>query len=75
MNFYKQLGQNIKERRKSLGYTQQQLADKMGLSLNFIGKIEVAYSKPSLDTLIELAEILETSVSDLTKFWINDCNC
>lgn len=68
MNFYKQLGQNIKERRKSLGYTQQQLADKMGLSLNFIGKIEVAYSKPSLDTLIELAEILETSVSDLTKF-------
>ncbi|MFR1671545.1 MAG: helix-turn-helix domain-containing protein [Candidatus Gastranaerophilaceae bacterium] len=68
MNFYKQLGQNIKERRKSLGYTQQQLADKMGLSLNFIGKIEVAFSKPSLDTLIELAEILETSVSDLTKF-------
>lgn len=68
MNFYKQLGKNIKERRKSLGYTQQQLADKMGLSLNFIGKIEVAYSKPSLDTLIELAEILETSVSDLTKF-------
>lgn len=68
MNFYKQLGKNIKERRKSLGYTQQQLADKMGLSLNFIGKIEVAFSKPSLDTLIELAEILETSVSDLTKF-------
>ncbi len=66
--FYKQLGHNIKQKRKQLGLTQQQLADKMNISLNFMGKIEVAFSKPSLDTLIELANALETSVSDLTKF-------
>lgn len=66
--FYKDLGQNIKNRRKKLGLTQQQLADKMNMSLNFIGKIEVAFSKPSLDTLIEIAEVLGTTVSDLTKF-------
>ena len=66
--FYKKLGQNIKQRRKELGLTQQELADKMNISLNFMGKIEVAFSQPSLDTLIELAKSLETTVSDLTKF-------
>lgn len=40
----------------------------MNISLNFMGKIEVAFSKPSLDTLIELAKALDTSVSELTKF-------
>lgn len=68
-DFYKLLGKNIKDRRKKLGFTQQQLADKMNISLNFMGKIEVAFSKPSLDTLIELADALETTVSELTKFY------
>ena len=44
--FYVKLGQNIKHRRKELGLTQQELADKMNISLNFMGKIEVAFSKP-----------------------------
>ncbi len=66
--FYVKLGQNIKHRRKELGLTQQELADKMNISLNFMGKIEVAFSKPSLDTLIELSNALETTVSDLTRF-------
>ena len=48
--------------------TQQQLADCLNISLNFMGKIEVAFSKPSLDTLIDIAQKLEISVSDLTKF-------
>ena len=68
MCFYKKLGKNIKYRRQKLGLTQQQLADELNLSLNFVGKIEVAFSKPSLDTLIEIAEALETTVSDLTNF-------
>ncbi len=68
MCFYKKLGKNIKYRRQKLGLTQQQLAEKLDLSLNFIGKIEVAFSKPSLDTLIQIADALETSVSELTKF-------
>ena len=50
-DFYVLLGKNIKKRRRELGLTQQQLADKMDISLNFMGKIEVAFSKPSLDTL------------------------
>lgn len=65
---YKHLGKNIKKRRKELNLTQQELADRLGLSLNFIGKIEVAFSKPSLDTLIDIAEKLETTVSELANF-------
>ena len=67
-NFYAKLGVNIKEKRKALGLTQQELADRANLSLNFVGKIEVAFSKPSLDTVIIIAEALETSVSELCEF-------
>lgn len=67
-DFYIKLGKNIKKRRKELHLTQQQLADCLNISLNFMGKIEVAFSKPSLDTLIDIAQKLEISVSDLTKF-------
>ncbi len=67
-DFYVRLGKNIKARRKKLGLTQQQLADKMDISLNFMGKIEVAFSKPSLDTLISFATALDTTVSELTDF-------
>lgn len=66
-DFYKILGANIKQRRKALQMTQQELADKIGISLNFMGKIEVAFSRPSLDTLIMIAEALDTTVSDLVK--------
>ena len=62
------ISEKIRYYRELRGLTQQQLADKMNMSLNFVGKIEVAFSKPSLDTLIEIADVLETTVSDLTKF-------
>jgi transcriptional regulator with XRE-family HTH domain len=67
-DFYKKLGKNIKNLRQKSGMTQQDLADKLNLSLNFIGKIEVAFSKPSLDTVIKIAEGLNVSVSELCNF-------
>lgn len=66
--FYKQLGKNIKNRRVELNLTQQALAEKINLSLNFVGKIEVAFSKPSLKTLIDIANALDTTVSELCNF-------
>ncbi len=65
---YKKLGKNIKKRRMELGYTQQELADKIGKGLNFVGKIEVAFSKPSFDTIIEIANALEIKLKDLFDF-------
>ncbi len=66
--FYKKLGLNIKKYRDKADLTQQMLADKIDKSLNFVGKIEVAFSKPSLDTVIDIADALGVSVSELTKF-------
>ena len=54
--------------RTNRGLSQQALADKLDISLNFVGKIEVAFSRPSLDTLIKIADGLDLSVSDLCKF-------
>lgn len=65
---YKNLGRNIKYYRNQLGLTQQKLADKIGKGLNFVGKIEVAYSKPSFDTIIKISEALNVELKDLFDF-------
>lgn len=70
--FYKQLGINIKKKREILGLTQQELADKTGIFLNHIGKIEVAFSKPSLEAVIKIAIALNITVSDLCNFKTNN---
>lgn len=67
-NTYRKLGLNIKKYRVLKGLTQEKLADKVNLSLDFIGKIEIAYSKPSLDTIISIANALEIPLKDLFDF-------
>lgn len=67
-DFYKKLGLNIKKLRKEKNLTQQELADKIGKGLNFMGKIEIAFSKPHIDTLIDIADALGVTVSELTNF-------
>ena len=66
-NFYTKLGINIKKQRKLKKLTQQNLADMVGITLNHMGKIEVAYSKPSLDLMVDIANALDITVSDLCK--------
>ena len=67
-DFYKLLGKNIKKYRKKSKLTQQEFADRLNISLNFVGKIEVAFSKPSLDMLIKIADGLGITVSELCNF-------
>jgi len=66
--FYEKLGINIKKQRKLQSLTQQNLADMAGITLNHMGKIEIAYSKPSLDTLLDIANALDITISELCKF-------
>ncbi len=67
-NIYKKLGKKIKELRIEQGLTQQELADKIEKGLNFVGKIEVAFSKPSFDTIIDIANALNVKLKDLFNF-------
>lgn len=62
---YKQIGNNIKKVRKSKNLTQEQLAVLIGKGLNFVGKIEVGFSHPSLNTIIDIAKALDIDLKDL----------
>ena len=49
---------NIKERREELGMSQKDLAEKAGISQSFLCDIEQGRSKPSIDTALKIAEVL-----------------
>ena len=66
--FYKQLGKRIKFLREQRGLTQQALAEKSGISLNYLGKIEVAMNKPRLKTIFKIAEALEINPYEFFNF-------
>ena len=55
----------MRERRKSLGLTQEQLADKSGLSANYIAKLEMEKRIPSASALVSLSEALQVKVAEL----------
>ncbi len=61
---YKSIGKKISKRRKELGLTQETLAEKIGLSVSYIGAIERGEKVPSLPVFIDIANVLEIS-SDL----------
>jgi len=59
---YSVIGANIKRRRKDFGLTQGVLAKEIGLSTVFISQIENGVRKPSLETLVKIAGVLNVSV-------------
>lgn len=60
-----QLSSRIKDRRKTLGYTQEELAEKINLSHSHYSKIENSISSPSLDTLIKISKVLGMSLDSI----------
>lgn len=59
------LGANIRKYRKQIGITQEQLAEKIGRSVNYIGMIERGEKVPSLKTFVLIANTLGTSTDVL----------
>lgn len=57
----------ISKRRKELGLTQQELADKLFVSNKVISKWETGKSVPDTSILVELANVLEISLDELLK--------
>lgn len=66
--FYKNLGLKIKQQREKAGLTQEQLAEKAKISLDFLGKIEVSINNPGLRSLLKIADALGINVKDLFDF-------
>jgi len=60
-----ELGAILRERRGRQGLSQQALADRAGLSRNFVAQIERGESSPTVATLARLAAALTTTVGEL----------
>lgn len=57
----------IKEYREKKGWTQEQLADKIGVVKSAVSMWETGDRKPDICTLKKLAELLECTADDLLK--------
>ncbi|WP_084403228.1 helix-turn-helix domain-containing protein [Paenibacillus antarcticus] len=60
-----QLAARIRAFRKLKGYTQQQLASKMGISLAILGEIERGNRYVDDQILNKISEVLDISISEL----------
>lgn len=61
------LGEKIARQRKELNYTQEQLADILGVSRQSISKWESDITYPETDKLIELGKLFNCSMDYLLK--------
>lgn len=59
------LGRKIQKERKKYELTQEQLAEKVGISRAYMGYIEQGRYAPSLGVVEKIAKVLKVRVSDL----------
>jgi transcriptional regulator with XRE-family HTH domain len=61
------VGGRLRIARRSVGLTQKQLADKLGVESITVSRWERGVTSPSLPRLRRIAELTETTVSDLVR--------
>lgn len=62
---YQIVGENIRTMRRRAHLSQEQLAEKTDLNTNYVGEIERAEKKITLETLEKIAKVLGVRISDL----------
>lgn len=65
MMFHERLARNIRNARKAAGMTQEQLAQRIGLTKNSVSFYENAKRMPSIETMSIMRNVLDTSLDDL----------
>jgi len=63
----KAIAANIRSKREYRNYTQEYLAAKLNISQNAYSKIELGYTKITVERLFQIAAILEFDVSELIE--------
>lgn len=66
------LGTNIRTLRKKMGWTQEKLAEKAGISVPFMTQIELARKTASLEVIENIAKVLNVSYERLFKTDISE---
>ena len=64
---YRAMGVRVLLRRRELKITQEQLAERVGVSCSFIGHIERAEKKPSVETVVALCDSLDITADYLLR--------
>lgn len=59
------IGNRLREARRQKGMTQEELANKAGISRYWLNSIENGRQPPGRATMIRLSEVLDISVGDL----------
>ncbi|MBE9586093.1 helix-turn-helix transcriptional regulator [Mucilaginibacter sp. JRF] len=63
----KSVAANIRKQREAKNYTQEYLAAKLKISQNAYSKIELGYTKITLERLFQISDILETNITSLIQ--------
>jgi transcriptional regulator with XRE-family HTH domain len=61
MDMRKLVGDNVRHQRTALNITQEQLAERSGFSQQYLSDLERGRRNPTVVTLFELAQALETT--------------
>jgi transcriptional regulator with XRE-family HTH domain len=64
----KLFGKRLKNLRESKGWTQENLAEKMNISSNYLSSIERGKENPTFDMLIKFSDALEVEMWELFDF-------
>lgn len=61
------IAENIAARRAELNLTQEELAEKVGVTQAFISLVEKGFKTPSVEVSKRLAEALDTTIDELVS--------
>ncbi len=59
------IGKNLKQIRKSNGYTQEKLAEKIEVSVRYVSDIEQDRAKPSYEVLIKICNVFQVTLDQI----------
>ena len=68
------IGKNIQKIRKSNGYTQEKLAEKIEVSVRYISDIEQDRAKPSYEILIKICNLFNISLDQIFSKYLKVTN-
>ena len=68
------MGERLKEIRKKRSLTQEQLSEKVDVSLEYISQIERGLKMPSMQVFIKLVEVLDVSADYLLRDTVSTRN-
>ena len=68
------MGDRVKDLRKKKRLTQEQFAEKIGVSVQYVSEIERGISMPSMQVFVKILEVLDASADYLLRDMVSSGN-